>query len=60
MIYNICKCKFLLKIVRTSLVNLNASNIGKRSSNAVSRKSENHDEMGMALSVKKKVIIEMY
>ena len=31
-------------------MNLNASNIGRRSSKAVSWKSENHDEMGTALS----------
>ena len=36
-------------------MNLSASNIGRRSSSAVSWKSENHDDMGMALSVEWKI-----
>jgi len=51
--YNRCKCKFLLKMERTSLVNLRASNIGSKSNKAVSRKSENQEVMGIALSASK-------
>lgn len=43
-------CKFLLNTLRTSSVNRNASNIGKRFNNAVSEVSENHDFIGIALS----------
>ena len=38
-------------------MNLSASNIGRRSSSAVSWKSENHDDMGMALSAEWKIEI---
>ena len=38
-------------------MNLSASSIGRRSSSAVSWKSENHDDMGMALSAEWKIEI---
>lgn len=47
-------CKFLLSTLRTSSVNRNASNIGRRFNNAVSEVSENHDFIGIALSEKNK------
>ncbi len=47
-----CKCKFLLRIDLTSFENLRASNMGSRSSSAVSWGSLNHDLTGIALSVR--------
>lgn len=42
-------CKLRDKIVRTSLVNRNASSIGSRDNRDVSKGSENHDFIGIAL-----------
>ena len=49
-----CWCTFLLRTDRTSCVNLSASRNGRRSSNAVSEGSENHDLIGMAFSGERK------
>ncbi len=45
-----CTCKFRLSTDLTSLVNLRASSMGRRSRRAVSWGSENQDLMGIALS----------
>lgn len=47
----LCRCKFRLKTDRTSLQNLKASNIGNKHNNEVSVGSQNHDLIGIALSV---------
>lgn len=49
----LCRCKFLLKTERTSLVKRSASRTGRRFRSAVSLGSQNHDLIGIALSVVK-------
>lgn len=46
----LCRCRLRLSTERTSLVKRRASSTGSRLSSAMSRGSENHDLMGMALS----------
>lgn len=46
----LCRWRLRLSTERTSLVKRNASSTGSRLSSAMSRGSENHDLMGMALS----------
>lgn len=44
-----CRCKFLDRTERTSLVNRNASNNGNSDNRHISMGSENHDLIGIAL-----------
>lgn len=48
--HDIGRCKFLPKIDLTSLVNLNASRMGRRFNRAVSDGSANQETIGIALS----------
>lgn len=53
-------CKLRLSTERTSLTNLRASSTGSKHRRAVSRESENHDRIGIALSVGIKIKMDKH